>query len=62
MTLEEFLTIDELAAHLRVPVHTVRSWRRRRKGPPAVKVGRAVRFRPSDVAAWLADQTEQRPS
>jgi len=54
-TTTEFLTADELAAMLNVPVRTVRRcWRG--WGLTAYRVGRALRFRLPEVRAWLKDQ------
>ncbi len=37
---------------------TLRTWRSRNReaGPPFVKFGRAVRYRPEDVRAWVQAQ------
>ncbi len=35
-------------------VSTLQKWRVRGDGPPFVKVGRLVRYRPEDVEAWVA--------
>jgi excisionase family DNA binding protein len=32
---------------------TATKWRAKAKGPPFIKVGRLVRYRRSDVEAWL---------
>lgn len=48
----------EVARYLGVPDRTLDTWRRRRSGPPAMKVGRHLRWRLEDVDRWLADQTE----
>ena len=37
-----------------VPVRTLEQWRWRRIGPPFVKLGKRVGYRPEDVQAWLA--------
>jgi excisionase family DNA binding protein len=47
------LSIQELADYLDVPVETVRTWRANRTGPRGIRVGRHVRYRPSDVELWL---------
>ena len=44
---------DELASALAHPVCTLRTWRCRRKGPPAVAVGRTIRYRIGALRAWL---------
>jgi excisionase family DNA binding protein len=48
------LTPSELSEILGVPVATLYSWRYHGKGPAAVRVGRHLRYRSSDVNAWLA--------
>lgn len=57
---EELYTIDELAARLKVKPSTVRGWRRDGKGPRAVMVGGAVRYRPEAVKEWLDSLEERR--
>jgi excisionase family DNA binding protein len=42
-----------LAEILNVPVATLANWRYQGRGPRFVKVGRHVRYRRSDVEAWL---------
>lgn len=50
---EALYDAEELAERLKVPVSTVRYWRSRGEGPPAVLVGKHLRWRPADVDAWL---------
>jgi excisionase family DNA binding protein len=50
----------ELAAYLNVPERTIGQWRRARKGPKWVLVGKHVRYRWGDVDSWLASQEGQR--
>jgi hypothetical protein len=38
----------------RVPLGTVRRWRLVGGGPPFIKIGNLVRYRRTDVEAWLA--------
>lgn len=54
--LEELLTADELAEHLKVPVSTVHTWRYRSTGPRSVKVGRHIRYPKAAVVEWLGEQ------
>lgn len=49
------LTVDELADYLQVPAKTIYAWRHKNSGPPGFRVGRYLRFRASDVEAWLAE-------
>jgi predicted site-specific integrase-resolvase len=43
----------ETAKTLGVAVQTLRNWRHLRKGPPYIKLGRAIRYRDEDLAAFL---------
>lgn len=43
--------------YLKVPPKTLRQWRYLNQGPRYVKVGRHVRYRRSDVDAWLSRQS-----
>ena len=56
----EWLTTEELAARWQIPARTLRDWRHRGYGPPAVKLGRgqagAVRYQMSEVERWERDQ------
>jgi excisionase family DNA binding protein len=47
------LTDLEAAARLGVSPFTLRAWRYRGVGPRFLKLGRAVRYRPEDVDAYL---------
>lgn len=50
---ERLWTLDDLAAFLRVPKDTIRTWSKHGEGPKGYKVGRHVRFKASDVERWL---------
>ncbi|MDG4825674.1 helix-turn-helix domain-containing protein [Asanoa sp. WMMD1127] len=50
-------TPAEVAEYLRKPVRTLEQWRYVGTGPKFVKAGRDVRYRWSDVDAWLDQQT-----
>lgn len=54
---ERLLSEAELSELTGVPVPTLIDWRYRRKGPAFVKLGARVRYRESDVEAWLAERT-----
>ena len=56
--LEPVLTTSELAAHLGVPVQTIHDLRHSGRGPRGIHVGRELRFRLSEIKAWLADLEE----
>lgn len=57
-TKEHLLTAQEVSDYLGVPVGTCYAWRYKRVGPRSIKVGRHLRYRQSDVEAWLATQVE----
>lgn len=48
------LDADTVATWLDTPVETLKKWRYLSTGPAYHKVGRAVRYAPEDVEAWLA--------
>jgi excisionase family DNA binding protein len=52
-TTEQLMTTVELAEYLEIPIATLYGWRTKREGPPAIKVGRHLRYRASDVERWL---------
>jgi hypothetical protein len=51
--LEQLLDEHEVGRVLKKPVGTLRRWRLSDDGPEFIKVGRAVRYRPSALIAWL---------
>jgi predicted DNA-binding transcriptional regulator AlpA len=59
---------DELIDQNVIAIETgtsARTWEGKRQtgeGPPYIKVGRLVRYRRSDVRAWLMEQTRQSTS
>lgn len=48
-------TPEDLSDLVGVPVQTLYAWRTRGKGPKALKIGRHLRYRESDIEAWLRD-------
>ena len=50
---EPVLTLSELAAALAVNVQTLYDLRSKGRGPRGFRVGRELRFRRSEVDAWL---------
>ena len=52
------LSLSELAARLRVSVQTLYDLRSQGRGPRGFRVGRELRFRVSEVDAWLARMEE----
>ena len=56
--LEAVLSISELAAELGVSVQAIYDLRSQGRGPRGFRVGRELRFRVSEVEAWLAGLEE----
>jgi excisionase family DNA binding protein len=56
----EWMTEARVAASLGISKVTLYSWRARAKGPRFTKIGRLVRYRSSDVDAWLEEQRSGR--
>jgi hypothetical protein len=54
MSEAEFLTTDEAATVMRVPVATMYAWRRRGFGPVGARVGARVLYRRTDVESFIA--------
>jgi len=53
---EKLLNTKELASYLGVAVSTLLLYRAEGTGPRYIKMGRLVRYRASDVEAWLAER------
>lgn len=47
------LRLDEVSARLRIPVETLRHWRKIGKGPRMFKLGRWVVTTEADLDEWL---------
>jgi excisionase family DNA binding protein len=50
---ESVLSISELAARLGVPIQTIYDLRHHGRGPHGFRIGRELKFRTSEVEAWL---------
>ncbi|GIG03241.1 helix-turn-helix domain-containing protein [Catellatospora citrea] len=50
-------TVEDVSTYLGVPVETLYTWRKRRYGPPAARVGKYLRYDPDAVRAWFLNQT-----
>ena len=48
--------VHEVAEFLGIPVATLYQWRHRGEGPPAMRVGRHLRFDPDRVRLWVSQQ------
>lgn len=63
METANLMNTEDLADYLGVPIETVRQWRYSRTGPPGFRLGRRVKYRRSDVDAWIEDRiTEENAS
>ena len=51
--MDKLWSTQELAAFLDLPVQTIYQWRKRKYGPPGRKMGRNIRYRPSEVERWI---------
>jgi DNA-binding transcriptional MerR regulator len=55
---EKLWGVQDVAEYLGVPVKTVYQWRSTGYGPPARRVGKYLRYKPSDVIAWFDALTD----
>ena len=51
--IEDLLNEHDVARITGMSVASVRRWRLFNRGPKYIKLGAAVRYRPSDLAAWI---------
>lgn len=51
-----FLTVQEVAHLLRVSPGTVRAWIAKGEGPPMMRFGKQIRYRPERVMEWVEEQ------
>ncbi|WP_292650841.1 helix-turn-helix domain-containing protein [Nocardioides sp.] len=56
---EASYSIKDLAAELGVPVQTLYDLRTQGRGPVGFRIGRCLRFRRSEIDAWLARLEEE---
>lgn len=52
--------IDEVSSYLGVPKHSIYGWRKTGYGPPPVKIGKHLKWRPAAVVEWVRQQ--ERPA
>lgn len=52
--IERVLSLTELCEHLHVSAQTIYDLRSQGRGPKGFRVGRELRFRISEIEAWLA--------
>lgn len=53
MAPEPYVSPKVAAQHMGIPVATIYKWRSESGGPPCYKVGKHLRFRLSEVDAWV---------
>ncbi len=54
---DALLNEAQAALFLNLSVRTLQAWRIRSVGPRYVRAGRAIRYRPQDLLAWIDAQT-----
>ncbi|MEV5938296.1 helix-turn-helix domain-containing protein [Streptomyces sp. NPDC051994] len=55
---DRYLTPEDLVVMFSLPsVETVYAWRRKGVGPTGFRVGKHIRYDPTAVARWVAEQT-----
>lgn len=47
---------EDAAAELGIAIQTLAKWRHQHKGPPFVRIGRNIRYRPAAIVAWIEAQ------
>jgi excisionase family DNA binding protein len=60
--IEPLLTLDDVVAYLGIPKNTLYRWRVDGEGPRAMKIGKHLRYRRTELEAWLEKNTDERPA
>lgn len=55
---DEWLSLEQIADELGVPVRTLYAWRIKGTGPKGYRLGKHVRVRRSDFDAWIATRAD----
>lgn len=55
-SVDRLLTPEDVSDLLGIPVKTLANWRSERAGPLPLRIGCHVRYRSSDVEAWLIER------
>lgn len=55
---ESLLTPEQVSELLGIPVGTLYGWRHKGNGPRAIKIGRHLRYRRSDVDGWIDSRAQ----
>jgi predicted DNA-binding transcriptional regulator AlpA len=53
---DRYLTPDDIAEIFDVPKETVYQWRKKRTGPPSFRIGKHLRYDPTDVRAYVSER------
>jgi predicted DNA-binding transcriptional regulator AlpA len=53
---DRYLTPQDVADLFGVPLETVYQWRKKRVGPRGFRIGKHLRYDPTDVRAFVAQQ------
>ena len=61
MTIQDLITEADYAVARSVSVRTVQRERAHRIGPPFIKLGRLVYYRPAAIETWLLAQERTQP-
>jgi predicted DNA-binding transcriptional regulator AlpA len=56
--MDRLLTPEDVSNLLGIPTKTLANWRSERVGPLPLRIGCHVRYRASDVSAWLEERVE----
>jgi len=54
----EWLTVEQFAAEYGFSPASIRQWRYRGTGPASVRLGARIRYRRTDIDAWIAERFE----
>ena len=61
MTIADLIAEADYAAQRGVSLRTVQRERAQRIGPPFIKLGRQIFYRPAAIEAWLLAQEQSQP-
>lgn len=61
MTIQDLIPEADYAAARGVSVRTVQRERAQRIGPPFIKIGRKIYYRPAAIEEWLLAQEQAQP-
>lgn len=56
---ERMLAPEEVSDLLSIEQRTLRSWRQAGTGPPAIRMGKYVRYPAAELEKWIAERTSE---